>query len=71
LGFLFLGVKEKGERDRIKGHNGQSCTSATLYDLSNDLVYYTPAATIDDDKLVDMRDSYRVLLAKAMIASLR
>jgi hypothetical protein len=55
----------------IKGHDGQSCTSATLYDLSNDLVYYTWAARINDDKLVDMRDSYRVLLAGAVIASLR
>jgi hypothetical protein len=55
----------------IKGHDGQSCTSATLYDLSNDLVYHTGAARIDDEKLVDMRDSYRVLLSGAVIASLR
>jgi hypothetical protein len=55
----------------IKGHDGQSCTSATLYDLSNDLVYYTWAARTNDDKLVDMRDLYRVLLAGAVIASIR
>jgi hypothetical protein len=55
----------------IKGHDRQSCTSATLYDLSNNLVYYTRAARINDDKLVDMRDSYRVFLSGAMIASLK
>jgi hypothetical protein len=58
-------------RDMIKGHDRQSCTSATLYDLLNDLVYHTRAARINDDMLVNMRDSYRVLLAGAVIASLR